>query len=404
LPSDHLEQLAKLAVHAGTDFRSGQDLFVSVWDPIQAPLARAIAEEAYASGATYVNVSYWDSAVKASRLRHAPQESLGFVPDWFRRFSTEAGDRRAAWISIYGDPDPGVFDGIDPARAGLDQMPFIPENLEQIAAREVNWTCIPGPNAPWAERLFGEPDEERLWDVLTPILRLDATDPVAAWREHAATLDERARRLNEQRFDAVHFDGPDTDLTVGLMRGHQWRNASFPTVWGAHPFVNLPSEEVFTAPDRNRVEGTVTMTKPILMTGGPVVEDLRLTFESGRAVSADARTNADAIRVQLAFDEGAARLGEIALVDGSSPVGRSGLVFGDILLDENATSHIAWGRGYEMTAPDLPDDRDEWADLGFNLSDVHQDAMIGGPEVTVTGVREDGGRVPIIQDDAWVLA
>jgi aminopeptidase len=402
--TDRLELLAKLAVHAGADLQPGQDLYVTAWDPIHAPVARAIAEEAYASGAHYVSVVYWDGAVKASRLRHAPEDSLGYIPDWFRRLWTEKVERRAASIAVFGDPDPHVFDSVDPSRIGRDLMPMIPEVHQLIASNEVNWTCIPGPNEPWAERLLGEPDVDRLWETLTPILRLDAPDPVAAWREHAGRLDERARELNDRKLSAVRFDGPGTELEVGLAQGHRWLTARFSTNWGARPFVNIPSEEVFTAPDRNRVNGTVTMTKPVLLTAGALVEGLSLRFEDGRAVEVEAETNADAVRSQMEFDEGARRLGEVALVDGSSPVGKSGLVFEDILLDENAASHIAWGRAYDTTVPGLPEARDEQERIGFNLSDVHQDAMIGGPDVTVTGIAEDGGEVRIIENDAWVLS
>jgi aminopeptidase len=399
----YLRSLAELAVRAGADVQPGQDVFVTAWDPAQADVARAVTEAAYLAGARYVSVLYWDGVAKASRIRHAPEGSLEFVPDWYRRNVTEAIERRGAVITIFGDPDPTVFDGTDPARLGRDLMPFIPEIHDLIASGEVNWTCIPGPNPGWAERLFGEPDVDRLWEALAPILRLDSADPAEAWRRHAEMLRDRARGLNERRFAAIRFRGPGTELEIGLIRGHQWLAADFPTKNGARPIVNIPTEEVFTAPDRTRAEGTVRMTRPVLLAGGAVVEGLRIRFAGGRAIEVDADANGDAAREQMAFDEGASRLGEVALVDGSSPVGRSGLVFGDVLLDENAASHIAWGRAYDVSVADLPSDEEGRRALGFNLSDIHQDAMIGGPEVDVYGVEPGGTEVPVIEDDSWVL-
>jgi aminopeptidase len=401
VPNDYPRRLAELAVHVGADMREGQDVFVRCFDPEQAPIARAIAEVAYAAGAHYVSINYWDGPAKASRLRHAPEDSLGYVPEWYVRLTTEAMDREAVWISIFGDPYPEAFDDVDPSRLGRDLMPFIPENLEVVASRKVNWTCIPGPSAGWANRLFGEPDVDRLWETLAPILRLDAPDPVAAWREHVKKLQARASAMNAHGFDAVHFQGPGTDLVVGLAGGATWIGADFETSWGARPIVNMPTEEVFTAPHRERVDGVVAATKPVLLGSGPPVEGLRLRFEHGRAVEIDADRGADAARSHMATDEGASRLGEVALVDKTSPVGQSGIVFGDTLLDENAASHIAWGRAYEATVPGAtPDDFDR---IGFNLSSVHLDAMIGGPNVSVTGVTADGGRVPVIENDDWVL-
>ena len=400
---DYPKLLAELAVHVGADLQPGQDVVVSAWDPLQAPIARTVAEEAYASGARYVSVVYWDGAAKASRIRHAPEDSLGFIPDWFRRVTTEAVERRSAWISLMGDPNPGVFADVDQDRLGRDQMPYTPEIFEAISSRAMNWTVVPGPTPAWAERLFGEPDEERLWETLAPILRMDAEDPVQAWRDHIARLTERAAALNERRFDSVHFRGPETDLTVGLIDGHQWLAGVFPTTWGAVPVVNMPTEEVFTTPDRHRVEGTVRMTRPVLMTGGALIEGLRLRFEGGRVTDVSADTNAEAVRAQVGLDEGASRLGEVALVDNSSPVGRSGILFGDILLDENAASHVAWGHAYDLAVAELPQGREERERFGFNHSIVHQDAMIGAPEVSVDGLELGGAAVPIMRDGGWVL-
>ncbi|HKA26859.1 MAG TPA: aminopeptidase [Gaiellaceae bacterium] len=400
---DYPKLLAELAVHVGADLQPGQDLVIAAWDPVQAPLVRAIAEEAYSSGARYVSPVYWDGTVKASRIRHAPDDSIEFIPAWFRRVVTESIEVRGAWISVTGDPNPGVFADVDQQRLGRDQMPYIPEIHDAIASRVVNWTVVPGPNRGWAERLFGEPDEGRLWETLTPILRMDADDPVQAWRDHVHRLGERAASLNDRGFMAVRFTGPGTELNVGLIEGHRWLNGVFPTTWGPVPVVNMPTEEVFTTPDYHSVEGTVRMTRPVQMTGGTIVDGLRLRFEGGRAVEVSADTNEDAVRSQLAVDDGASRLGEIALVDDLSPIGQSGIMFGDTLLDENASSHIAWGNAYEIAVPDLPDDAAERERLGFNGSIVHQDAMIGSAKVDVDGVEAGGAAVPIMRDGAWVL-
>jgi aminopeptidase len=401
--ADLERRLAELAVRVGANVAEGQDVFVRALDLSHAPLVRLIAEEAYRAGAHFVSAFYWDPYVKRARLLHASPDSLGFVPDWFNRGITEAVDREAAVITITGDPELDIFEGVDPERAGLDPMPFVPASIEAVESRRINWTVIPYPTKEWAARVLGEPDLERFWELFVPILRLDAPDPVQVWADHATRLHQRSHALDERGFDAVRFEGPGTELEIGLIEGNRWVAADFETVWGRKSIVNLPTEEVFTTPDFRRAEGQVRMTRPQVLTGGGIVEDLELRFSGGRAVEVNARSGADAVRAQMAHDEGAARLGEIALVDGSSPVGQSDLVFGDILLDENATSHIAWGAAYGIAVRDLPEDRAEQAAVGFNRSGVHQDAMIGGPEVTVYGIERGGAKVPIIEDNAWAL-
>jgi aminopeptidase len=402
-PEEATHGLARLAVRVGANIEPGQDVFVLAFDVTQAPLARAVVEEAYVAGARLVHLAYWDQHAKRSRLRHAPEDSLDEAPGWLYRHSEQCVERRGAYIVLWGDPDPTLLADVDPARAGRDHTPLIPELFAAFASGEFPWTIVPGPTEGWAQRLFGEADVARLWEVIVPIVRLDADDPERAWREHVARLRERAELLNERRFDALHFSGPGTDLTVGLLDAAKWLSGGLPLKSGRENIANMPTDEVFTTPDYRRAEGTVRATRPVQLIGGVLVEGARLRFENGRAVEIDADTNADALRAQMSSDVGASRLGEIALVDGTSPVGRTGLVFGDALLDENATCHAAWGRAYEFTLRDTPPNEDELDGLGFNLSSVHQDAMIGGPDVEVDGIGSDRSRTPILRDDVWVL-
>jgi aminopeptidase len=402
--SSLVQRFAKLAVRVGAGVQRGQDVVVLGWDVEHAPIVRAVAEEAYACGARFVSAVYWDKHVKRSRLRHAPAESLGFVPDWWEAITAECVARRSAVIIVWGDPHRDLLDDIAPERAASDVMPTTPSFWEAADRGDIAWTIVPGPCPGVARALLGTPDVDRLWELLTPMLRLDAPDPESAWREHIARLRNRAALLQERNFSALRFLGGGTDLTVGLLAGARWVSAALETRWGTPMVINMPSEEVFTTPDHRRTEGVVRITRPIhLVRGGGRVEGLTLHFEHGRAVGIDATHGADRARAQMATDAGAARLGEVALVDGFSPVGQAGIVFGDGLLDENATSHIAWGDAYSSTLPDLPDQRAAQISLGFNRSDIHQDAMIGGPEVDVFGIDQNGVEVPVITADRWVL-
>jgi aminopeptidase len=396
--------LAELAVRVGANVAPGQDVVVLAFALEHAPLARAVADAAYRAGAHYVTVLYWDQHVKRSRLRHADAESLGFTPAWWDRHIEEAIERRSAYIVLWGDPEPDLLAEIDPRRAGADHMPLTGALHAMVGGGEVNWTFVPAPSRGAAARILGTDDVDALWEVMTPILRLDGDDPPAAWQRHIERLEKRAQALAGAEFVRLRFHGGGTDLEVGLMEGAHWLSGGITTSWGRRTVVNMPTEEVFTTPDNRHARGTVVATRPFQIIGGVTVEGLRLRFEDGRVAEVEADRNAETFRSYLASDAGAARLGEVALVDGASPVGRSGLVFNDIVLDENATCHIALGNAYPFTVPDLPDDPHQRATRGFNLSDIHQDIMIGGPEVAVDGIDREGGATPILRDDVWVLS
>jgi aminopeptidase len=269
--------------------------------------------------------------------------------------------------------------------------------------RRINWTIVSYPNEGWATTIFGEPDVDRLWRDVEMAIRLDEPDPVAAWDEHLARLDERCRVLNSRHFDAIRYTGPGTNLTIGLNEKSIWNSGNSTTAFGRKHVPNVPTEEVFTTPNPLRADGTVRSTMPLALPGN-IIRDLEVRFEGGRIVEVDASTGADYVRAQIAADEGAARLGEVALVDGSSRVGKAGHIFFNTLFDENATCHIAYGRGIADCvegAEGLVGDAQQAA--GVNQSTVHTDFMIGGPDVTVEGVTHDGETVPIIVGDVWRL-
>ncbi|MCC6832559.1 MAG: aminopeptidase [Thermoleophilia bacterium] len=392
-----IHRLADLAVAAGANVRPGQVVSVT-GRPGYEEMVRAIADAAYRRGAKYVDIAYFDPHVKLARLRHAEEDTLGWVPPWLGDRARAFGEMGGANIAITGVEAPGIFDGIDPARAGRDRLPSLREWIEVVMAGGVSWTVVPFPTTDWAGVVFPDlPPQEGLavlWDRVAAACRLDAPDPVAAWRARAAELTATAASLNARRLAGLRFAGPGTDLRVGLFPSSRWLGGEERTSGGIVHLPNIPTEEVFTTPDPERTEGYVTSTMPLEI-AGTVITGLRVRFEGGRAVAITADHGAEVLRSRAGVDDGADRLGEVALVDGTGRIGPLGTVFFETLLDENAASHIALGAAYPSGVADEAD-RER-----ANTSEIHIDFMVGGPEVTVYGIDGAGTESVLLADGAW---
>jgi aminopeptidase len=362
-----------------------------------AEIARAVTRAAYEAGARYVDVYYSDQHVRRALIEGAPDDVLSWTPPWLLKRAKQVGDERAAVVALTGDAEPDLLADLPGERVGKARMrELAEENTRQINEQLNNWTVVGVPNEGWARQMFGEPDLERLWQAVEYCVRLDEDDPVAAWRAHVGKIGRRATLLNDMRVDALRFQGPGTDLTVGLLPESRWQGVESETAEGLAYVANMPTEEVFTTPDSRRTEGFVRSTRPLALYG-QIVKGLEVRFEAGRIVDVRADEGADVINGQLASDETAPFLGEIALVDGTSRVGQTGLTFFDTLFDENATCHIAYGSAYAEAVEGEPGE-------GVNVSTVHTDFMVGGPEIAVDALLLDGTVVPLLRDDVWQLA
>jgi aminopeptidase len=394
-----LARYGDLLVGLGANVQEGQ--IVEIRAQLEhAPLLRAVAESAYRRGARFVDARYFDPYVRRSRILHAAEETLEFAPSWDRERVRALGEQRCARVTITPLVPPGLFEDVDPVSAAREPYPSLPEMTELVMEGTTNWTAAPGPTVEWAHQVYPDLDASeglaRLWDDVVYVCRLDEEDPEGAWRQRFAALDAVTRRLNDAAFDALRFEGPGTDLELGLLPTSRWKSSTGETVDGIEHAPNLPTEETFTAPDPARVDGVVRSTRPLVLKGGTVVRDLVVRFQGGRAVEVEAASGVEAVRDLLARDDGADRLGEVALVDREGRVGSRDTVFWMTLLDENAASHIALGRAYPDTVGD--DDR-----ARANRSEIHEDFMIGGDDVAVTGVTRDGREVPLLRGGTWQL-
>ncbi|HWG85400.1 MAG TPA: aminopeptidase [Deinococcales bacterium] len=401
-----LEQYADIAVRVGLGLEAGQRVIIRA--PVEAaPLVRLATERAYAAGARLVTVVWSDDAVTLARFKHAPRDSFEEFPEFVARGIAEHVAAGGAVLNVSAN-DPDLLKGQDPSLISTSQRAasrHMRPYFEALSRNAFNWTIVAAPAAAWAERVFpGDPQAiEKLWRAILRMSRADKPGAVQAWQEHIADLSRRQAHLNERRYASLRFTGPGTDLVVGLADSHKWMTARFRSAGGQDFVANMPTEEVFTSPHRERVDGTVSATRP-LSYGGSLIEGIRVRFEAGRVVEAHADKGEAVLRNLLDTDDGAGRLGEVALVPHSSPISQSGLLFYETLYDENASSHIAFGRslafclegGESMSPADL-------AARGANDSLLHVDWMIGSREIDVDGILPVGQSEPVMRDGEWTF-
>jgi aminopeptidase len=395
-----LRAYAQLVVRAGVNVTAGQELLVEA-QLDHAPLVRAIAEEAYAAGARFVDVRYSDPYVRRALAMGGPEETLGWTPPWMVERIERAAQTGAAIVGISDSSYADVFEGVDGQRLGAARMrDFERTWLRVVTEGEVAWCLVAFPTERWAREALGEPDLGRLWDAVAHALRLREADPAAAWEVRLDELDARAQAMTERGFRAIRYRGPGTELEVGLIEGARWIAGRERTKGGREFVANLPTEEVFTTPHRLRAEGSVRSSMPLSLRG-KVIEGLELRFAGGEIVEARAARGEDVLQAEIATDDGARRLGEVALVDDSSRIGETGVVFRNTLFDENAASHIAFGSGIGWAVEHLDGGSPE--ELGVNDSATHVDFMVGSPELEIDGVEAGGATVALLREGRWQL-
>ncbi|SED41601.1 Leucyl aminopeptidase (aminopeptidase T) [Nocardioides exalbidus] len=404
-PFDHLlEKYARLVVRVGVNVQPGQEVVIGAL-PEQADAARAIAEEAYRVGASRVSIEYGDPHVTRAAVEHGPEEALGSVQEHQLVQARAWHETRPAMINLSGNPHPTLMDGLDPARlAKSAPIELIQELMPLTTTNKVAWTVVGAPTKGWADSV-GVADLATLWDAVATSMRLDQADPVAAWQAHVAKLGARAAVLNGHRFDRIRYRGPGTDLTLGLTPQSRWVGGSVENAAGVEFVPNMPTEEVFVSPDWRRVEGHVQTSAPFFLASmGALVEDLALEISDGTITGATAARGEEAVRAQFELIPRSRHFGEVAIVDKDSAVATTGLVYKNMLFDENVGSHIAWGNGYTIGMDGSLDRTPEQRiDDGLNQSNTHVDIVIGSPEVQIDGIHADGSVVPVTRGDEFVL-
>lgn len=403
-----LSKYADLAVQIGVNVQPGQILVVSA--PISAAeFVRMITAKAYAIGASQVKVNWSDEFITRQQFEHAAPEVFTKAPTWFAGEMTEFAENGAAFLHVIAE-DPDALKGIDPERIANFQKTrgaALTKYREMQMSDKVSWSIVAIPSQPWADKVFPEvPAEERiskLWDAIFHTVRLDREDPVAAWQEHLDTLEQKANVLNAKKYKSLHYIAPGTDLSIELPEGHLWAQGDSINAKG-HSFVaNMPTEEVFTAPLKTGVNGTVRSTKP-LSYGGNIIDGFSITFEQGRIVTVEAEKGQEALEYLIGLDEGAKYLGEVALVPHKSPISESNILYFNTLFDENASNHLAIGTAYAFCLEGGKDmNQEELIERGLNTSVTHVDFMIGSPEMDIYGITADGTKEPVFLKGNWAF-
>ena len=406
ISSAHIDRLAELAVKTGLALIPGQDLMITA--PIEAlPLVRKITDYAYKSGACVVTPIFSDPEMVLSRYRNALDASFDQAANWLYDGMGAAFDNNTARLAIVGD-DPMLLANEDPQKVGrvnkANSQALTPAR-ERITRFDINWNIVAWPGLAWAKRMFPDlPENEaqgKLAEAIFSASRVNVSNPIEAWNNHNKNLRKRSDWLNQQNFASLHFSGPGTDLTVGLADGHEWMGGASLARNGITCNPNIPSEEVFTTPHCMKVQGTVSSTKP-LSHQGTLIDNICVKFEAGSITEAHASKGEEVLLKVLDSDEGARRLGEVALVPHSSPISQSGLLFYNTLFDENAASHIALGQCYSKCFKGGENlSKDEIIKRGGNSSMIHIDWMIGSDEINVDGMNSNGAAIPIFRNGEW---
>ncbi len=404
---EKLDQLAQVAIRVGLGLAPGEELLMTA--PLDAlPLARRIAEQAYKTGASLVTTIYTDEDAVLARYRYAPVDAFDKAPKWLYDGMATAFKSGVARLAIAG-ANPTLLSKEDPekvARSDRAMSAASKPAMEPITRHDINWTIVAAATPAWARTVFPNDSTEvamsKLWDAIFATSRIGVADPVSAWKEHDEGLQKRAAHMNGKRYAALQYRGPGTDFRLGLSDGHLWMGGGTAAGNGLYCIPNIPTEEIFTTPHKDRADGTVSATKPLSYMG-TLIEDIHVRFEAGRIVEARASRGQEVLQNLIDTDDGARRLGEVALVPHSSPIASSGLLFYNTLFDENAASHIALGQAY--TSCLVGGDKaspEELAQRGANTSLIHVDWMIGSNKLDIDGITSAGNAEPVMRQGEWV--